>query len=216
MLEQKTDSDIRSLSAIVADDHPIFRAGLCDIVRAVSPDGAIAEAGSFDEVLAHARLGARPDLFLLDLCFPGMTLPASIQTLRREFPRASIVIVTMLDDAEVIRKVTEQRVDGFISKSAARYQMVAALRNVMAGEFVQLNPVPSLPTPDALAVQHPGLTERQREVMNLVGKGLSNKEIAKQLGISPFTVRLHVSAVLTELGVKSRSAIAAVAARYGF
>jgi DNA-binding NarL/FixJ family response regulator len=205
---------VSAARAIVADDHPIFRAGLAEIIRSVAPDLAIMEAGSFDEVLRLAHAGPAPQFFVIDLCFPGMVIETCVPRLRSEFPRASIVIVTMLDDPAVADRIIGHGVDGFISKSADTDAIASAIRALLNGDFVDVRAAVPLAKVDPLAMQYPRLTPRQREVMLMVGKGLSNKDIARQLEISPFTVRLHVSAILLELGLKSRSAIAAMTSRF--
>jgi DNA-binding NarL/FixJ family response regulator len=200
---------------IVADDHPMFREGLCHLLQQVSPYGDVAQAGTYDEMIAAARAGTIPSLFVLDLHFPGMELTKAVGELRRDFPLASIIIVSMSDDRVSADRIMAAGVDGFISKAASPDEMRAAFAAVQAGEFVNISVAHGLSAPDALAGQFPALTNRHKDVLRLLVEGKSNKEIARDLAISPFTVRLHVSAVMRALGVETRSAAAGIAAKYG-
>lgn len=199
---------------IVADDHPIFRGGLCGLLGDNSPNAQIDEAGTYDAMLASARDGISPNLFVLDLRFPGMDLTTAIPALRSEFPLASIVIVSMADDRASVDRIMAAGVDGFISKAASHDSMRAAFAAVIRGEFVNIGPPGGLVS-SATSSHFSGLTARQREVLALVAEGQSNKEIARALSISPFTVRIHVSALMRELGIETRASAASLASKYG-
>lgn len=198
---------------VIADDHPIFREAMTEMLAGMYPDARIWEAGTFSELLECARMAGRPDLFVLDLWFPGMDLLHAIPQLRQEFSHSTIVMVSMADDRATIERVMAAGVDGFISKAVNREQMRAAFAALNNGEFVVVGESQHMVPPETLSTKFPDLTQRQRDVLRYVSEGKSNKEIARILEISPFTVRVHVSSLLRALHVESRSALAALALR---
>lgn len=204
------------MQIIIADDHPVFRDGLRQLARRSIADCRVRQAGTMDEVMALVAECA-PDLFVLDLDFPGFAVPDGIRTLRGLCPLASVLVISMSDDPTMIDHVLANGADGFVSKAVSPHLIGRSFVDVLAGELVRIGPA-DLAGPATTEIVQPGanLTPRQQEILRLITSGLSNKEIARELAISPHTVRLHVSALLKSLNATNRSAAAAIGRDMGY
>jgi DNA-binding NarL/FixJ family response regulator len=183
---------------LLADDHGLFRAGIADILSRGFPGAELDQAQDLPSVLQRLAAGDY-DLILLDVFMPGMEGAASARQVADAAPTTPVVAVSALEDPAAIRRLMETGIAGFISKSVDHNRFVAGLRGVLeTGTPCILG---AAPAPDPAL----DLSPRQRQIMGLIREGLSNQQIAARLAISEGTVKIHVSAILRNLGASNRT-----------
>lgn len=196
---------------LVADDHPVFRMGLCNLLATALPKAKLVEAHSIDDVIEKIERFGQPRLLVLDYVFPGLDPKTTLGQLRQLAPRTSIVVISMLDEERTIEQIIEQGADAFISKSIPAEAMLEAIMCVRRGEFVVRRA--DIAENGGRFRILPGTVDyssRQREILDLVCEGKTNKEIARVLDLSPFTVRNHLSRIMQTVGVSKRSELLAL------
>ena len=201
--------------AIVADDHPIFREGLVRIARQSLPSHDVIALSDYGQVQLLIQTQERPiDFYLLDLIFPGFDGANSVRELRREQATAPIVIVSMVNDHGLIDEIIEAGANAFISKAASPKRLSEAMDKVLAGEIVVVRDDEVFDSVSHHATDST-LSVRQMEILRFMRDGLTNKEIAKALDLSPFTVRAHVSTLLRHFDASTRTAAVVAANERG-
>jgi DNA-binding NarL/FixJ family response regulator len=202
---------------VIADDHPLFRGALREAVAGQFADADIAEAGTFDEVVAQLDRGGDVDLVLLDLAMPGVRGFSGLMFLRAQFPSVPVVVVSANDDPAVIRRCMDFGASGFIPKTLGVDVMRAAIARVLEGGVWTPPDVDLSGRPDADTAELIGrlatLTPQQVRVLMMLSEGMLNKQIAYGLSVSEATVKAHVSAILQKLGVESRTQAVIAAAK---
>ncbi len=197
------------LTILIADDHPLFRDALRQAVLSQMPNTRVILAGDFDELGQKIVSNTNADLLLLDLTMPGVSGFVGLIRLRAEYPALPVIMVSATDDASTIHKSLKLGASGFIPKSSSNEQICDAINTVIAGNIWL---PPNLDIDDEgddelseLLSKMSTLTPQQHRVLNMIGDGLLNKQIAYNLGVSEATIKAHVSAVLLKLQVDSRT-----------
>lgn len=204
------------LKILIADDHEIVRRGLRMTIDAETDMRVAAESAGGAQVLELVR-AHNPDVVLLDLQMPEVDGIQALQRVRPEFPELPILILTTFNDDAHLYAALRAGASGFLLKEMSGDELVQAIRGAAQGR-PQLHPeaarrlMARAPMPED---PFETLTGRERDILKLVGRGLSNKEIAVQLVLTEMTVKGYVSDVLAKLGVGDRTQAALMAVRYG-
>jgi two-component system NarL family response regulator len=195
----------------IVDDHPVVRDGLAAILGLQPDIKVVGEAGTGREACALFDQ-QRPDVLLLDLKMPGMGGLEVVQTLCAAHPEARIIILTTYGGDEDIFRSLKAGAKAYLLKDAPRQQILEAIRTVHAGERYLPVAIASKVAEHAL---QPELTGREREVLQRMARGKSNKEIGAALSISEGTVKTHVKSILAKLDAVSRTEAVMIAAERG-
>jgi DNA-binding NarL/FixJ family response regulator len=195
---------------LIADDHPVFRFGLRALLGAEPDVAIVGEATTGEETVALAE-SLQPDVILMDVNMPGLNgIEATRRTLEVS-PAIRVLIITMFEDDASVFAAMRAGARGYLLKGATGEETIRAIRSVSGGEAIfspsvaqRLIQYFSAP-PVEQATLFPELTEREREVLQLIAQGYTNSAIAEQLTLSPKTVRNHVSNIFGKLQVAGRA-----------
>ncbi|MGW0285927.1 response regulator [Streptomyces sp. NPDC003236] len=204
-----TDESVITL--LIVDDHPVVRDGLRGMFESAPGFTVLGEAADGPEAVARAA-ALDPDVILMDLRMPGGGGVDAIRALTRDGARAKVLVLTTYDTDSDTLPAIEAGATGYLPKDALREELFGAVRAAAAGRTVLS---PAVASRLVSAVRAPGgepLSAREREVLGLVARGTSNREIARELFISEATVKTHLTHLYAKLGVSDRAA--AVAAAY--
>ncbi|MCE7004849.1 response regulator transcription factor [Kibdelosporangium philippinense] len=179
----------------VVDDHTLVREGLGFVLNTHADITVVAQCASGEELLALAL--DEIDVILLDLYMPGMD---GLETLRQIGPTPKTLILTTVGKDRDIRQALSLGAGGFVLKDSTGSELATAVRTVHCGMTV-ISPAAAT----SLSIHQQALTPRERDVLSMLGRGLSNRDIADELGLAERTVKVHVGNVLAKLGVPSRT-----------
>jgi two-component system NarL family response regulator len=211
MTQNATTAGGAPIRIMIADDHPVVREGFGAMLETEPDMTVVAQARSGEEALELFRR-ERPDVTLMDLRMPGMSGVDAIRAIRREFPDSRLIVLTTYDGDEDIYRALEAGAQAYLLKDMFCDEILAAIRAVHAGQ----RRIPAA-VGTRLAERMTGLdlSRREHQVLELVAKGRSNKEIATDLQITEATVKGHLTNILGKLGVTDRTQAVIAALRRG-
>ncbi|HEX5240369.1 MAG TPA: response regulator transcription factor [Candidatus Limnocylindrales bacterium] len=200
--------DDAPIRVLLVDDHAVVRTGLRSFFDLLDDIDVVGEAGDGREAIEQAR-DLQPDVVLMDLLMPNVDGIAATAVIRAELPETEVVALTSFIEEDKVTAALEAGASGYLLKDADAEEVAAAVRAAHAGE-VHLDPAVARVLAERLrhratTPEPEPLTERERDVLRLVGQGMSNKEIAAALVITERTARTYVSNILGKLGLASRT-----------
>lgn len=207
-----TNTTTRRIRLMVVDDHFVVRSGVVASLALEDDLEVVAEAETGEQALELYR-EKKPEVVIMDLRLPGKNGIETTALLTKEFSGAKVLIFTTYDGDEDIYRATQAGAFGYLLKSSPREELLAAIRALAKGERYMTAAISSRL---AARVAGPDLSPRELEILQLLGRGLSNKEIGGKLFISEDTVKRHISNLFVKLKVNDRAQATAEAIRRGF
>ncbi|GAB4428422.1 MAG: response regulator transcription factor [Anaerolineales bacterium] len=225
---------MENIRLMLVDDHEVIRTGLKSFLGSQPGFEVVAEASNGIEAIERA-LETRPDIVLMDITMPEMNGMEATRKLKEAWPESTVLTLTVHEDKYYFMEMLSSGASGYLTKQAASEELVAAIRSVAAGH-VYLQPAlarwlledyqklaqqtgqayrmpPKELTTDAVGLEI--LTERERQMLELVADGSNNKEIGKKLGLSPKTIARHRERIMGKLNMHSRTELVKFAIRTG-
>jgi DNA-binding NarL/FixJ family response regulator len=201
---------MEKISILIADDHPLLREGLCHLLEKEADFEVVGQANDGEEAVRLADEKS-PDVVVMDIEMPGMDGLEATKQIKAAHPETSVLALTVHDDEDYISAVLDAGATGYLLKTTYGKELVQAIRAVRLGEFVLDTRIgPTVFRAFARRASKPApphadrLSEREMEVMKLVGRGMTNEEISSQMGLSLRSVKGCLSDIFSKLGVNSR------------
>ena|SRR5215813_7343360 len=205
------DLELEKISVLIADDSTEFREGLRALLEGVADMELVDEVATGEEAVRLA-MELQPDVILMDINMPGLNGIEATRQIVSSSPHISILILTMFENDDLVFTAIRAGAQGYLLKGTLRAELVRSIRSVRSGGAVfgpgiarKLKSYFAHPSPPVLPPSFPELTERERQVLDLMAQHLSNPEIAQRLSISEKTVRNQVSNILNKLQVADRA-----------
>jgi NarL family two-component system response regulator LiaR len=207
------------IRVLVVEDHAVVREGLCLLISGKPDMKVVGEAADGIDAVEKART-LRPDVILMDLVMPRMSGIEAILAIKRENFQVRILVLTSFAEDRRVFEAVKAGALGYLMKDSTSDQLIKAIRDVHRGQLalphdLALNVIREFNRPAGDAHPEQGLTDRERDVLQLVAQGLSNQQIAGRLSLSERTVTTHVSNILNKLHLANRTQAALYAVREG-
>jgi DNA-binding NarL/FixJ family response regulator len=206
------------IRVLLVDDQDLFRQGLAALLGLEEDLEIVGQAGNGEEAIAQTT-ATQPDVILMDVRMPVCDGVTATQEIHARFPWIKVLVLTTFDEDDYIWRSLQAGALGYLLKSTPSAQLANAIRTLYQGHS-QLGPsiaskvFAQVQTPPALAETTHHFSEREREIVELLGQGLNNKEIAQHLHLTEGTVKNHISRILAELGMRDRTQAALWAQRH--
>ena len=186
------------MSFYVIDDHPMVRQMIGMLLRRLRPASKVVELEKFSELQAALIKNGEPELFVLDLLLPGVKGVTAISDVKKMYPEVSLVVLSAMPSGEARDACLEAGADLYIEKSTATAEISAAIQDILKSDSDEADA-------DVVVVGDIKLSKRQKQLILMLDRGLSNRDIAAELNISEHTVKVHLWRLFRRLGVKSRT-----------
>jgi DNA-binding NarL/FixJ family response regulator len=194
---------------LLVDDHALLRHGLSAVLSLQKDFEVVGEAGDGHEAVKRASQ-LRPDIIIMDLAMPRINGAEATKLIKAELPDTKVMILTTFGMSADVSRALEAGASGAIVKDTAEKQLVAAIRGVFADRTILSPEIRHMLDNEP---QPPELTERQLDILLSISRGLTNKDIATQFGLSPSGVKTHLEAILSKLGAATRAEAVGIAMR---
>jgi NarL family two-component system response regulator LiaR len=201
-----TDTLSKPIRVMLVDDHMMVRRGLATFLKVFDDMQLVGEAES-GEAAVQLCAEVMPDVILMDMLMPGIDGDTATRIIREQFPHIQVIMLTSFKEIELINNALESGAIGYLLKNVMADELAQAIRSAYSGRASLSAEAAQILVATAKQPPAPGLdlTEREREVLSLMVQGLNNTQIAGNLGVSPSTIKSHVSNILSKLGAASRT-----------
>ena len=186
------------MSLYVIDDHPMVRQMIGMLLRRLRPASKVVELEKFSELQAALIKNGEPELFVLDLLLPGVKGATAISDVKKMYPEIPLVVLSAMPSGEARDACLEAGADLYIEKSTDTAEISAAIQDIMKSDDVDDDA-------EVVVIGDIKLSKRQKQLILMLDRGLSNRDIAAELSISEHTVKVHLWRLFRRLGVKSRT-----------